>query len=67
MDQGTVVEAAAYSDAMDPDFIGLLPEALKGCTCRREALFAAVEAACDPNPLLSQMLSDIKTLIAESF
>ena len=32
---GIVLDAAAYSDAMDPELIGRLPETLKGCVCGR--------------------------------
>ena len=72
---GVVLDAAAYSDAMDPEFIGRLPEALKGCACGREGLCGALEqmageygAGTDPGGApLSQVLSDIKALISESF
>ena len=72
---GVVLDAAAYSDAMDPEFIGRLPEALKGCACGREGLCGALEqmageydARTDPGGApLSQVLSDIKALISESF
>ena len=72
---GVVLDAAAYSDAMDPEFIGRLPEALKGCACGREGLCGALEqmageygAGTDPGGApLSQVLSDLKALISESF
>ena len=72
---GIVLDAAAYSGAMDPEFIGRLPEALKGCACGREGLCGALEqmageygAGTDPGGApLSQVLSDIKALISESF
>ena len=79
VDHGTVLEAAAYSDAMDPDFIAQLPEALIGCRCSREGLLAAVDrlaekwrkteaVSVEPEEgVFSQMLTDIKALIAESF
>ncbi len=47
VDRGIVLEAAAYSDAMDPELIGRLPEVLKGCVCGREALCEAVDQLRD--------------------
>lgn len=84
VDRGVVLEAAAYSDAMDPDFIARLPQALVGCRCGREGLWAAVDQLAESwreageagaaetgreteETVLSQMLPDIKGLIAESF
>lgn len=43
VDKGIVLEAAAYSDAMDQEFIGLIPQALRGCVCGREGLCAALD------------------------
>jgi lipoate-protein ligase A len=41
---GVITDARVYSDAMDADFISLLPEALKGCAFRSESLAARLRA-----------------------
>ena len=67
---GVVLDAEAYSDAMDPELIGLLPETLKGCICGREGLCGALNRLEGEYPggvPFSQVLSDIKALISESF
>ena len=67
---GIVLDAAAYSDAMDPELIGRLPETLKGCVCGREGLCGALnrlEGEYPGGASFSQVLSDIKALISESF
>lgn len=66
VEQGLVAEAAAYSDAMDPDLIGRLPGALSGCVCSRDALCAAVDSL-EGGACATRIQTDIKALIWESF
>ncbi len=55
---GKVEKASVYSDAMDEEFIGMLPEALKGSTFHSHSLGEAVRRISgDPNH--GQMVEDI--------
>ncbi|MGI6707213.1 MAG: lipoate--protein ligase [Clostridia bacterium] len=55
---GRVEKASVYSDAMDEEFIGMLPDALKGSAFHTHSLAEAVRRTSD-DPSHKQMIKDI--------
>lgn len=66
VEEGTIVDAAVYSDALDQEFILALPAYLKHARCTRGALLAQLGLYWSSDPCRSAMMQDLLAWIRET-
>lgn len=66
MDEGKIKECLIYSDAMDGEFIGLIPSVLKECVFSSKAMVQELDKLLtEDNEKINIMIEDIKSLVLE--
>lgn len=65
LDKGRIVKTLVYSDAMDEEFIGMIPKELENCTFNSKSIAAKIRCL-NVGEIRKQMVEDITNWLEET-